>query len=109
MALSQGNVSSGPFGLTMRAWGLINGATGALVSGQGMAGSSRSSAGNYAFTLSSALASTSVLVVVRPSGTVAAGSNFYRGTMNSTTVGIIYTEVAGIAMDMAYVHVEVWE
>lgn len=55
MPLSQGNFSAGPVGIELKAWALVNPATGAIVSGIGFDSVTRTSAGIWAFALTNAL------------------------------------------------------
>jgi hypothetical protein len=64
MAVSQGNFSSGPVGLTLVAWVLFRGATGAVVASSGISGVSRTAAGTYTVTFTSARPNTDYLPVV---------------------------------------------
>jgi hypothetical protein len=111
MPISQGNFSSGPFGLTMRAWGLLNGLTGALISGQGVASSARVSAGNFTFVLSSA-ASAQAVVIARGSNTTTQPLLNVGGAMTSTTNGQIMSWTSSVASDVytdpTSIHFEVW-
>ena len=63
MGMSQGNFSSGPMGLDLKAWALFN-AAGAFVKGAGCTGSG--GAGAVTLTFSAALADTNYLVLLSP-------------------------------------------
>jgi hypothetical protein len=62
MGMSQGNFSSGPEGLQLKAWALINPSTGAIVKGLGFSGVVRNAAGDWTFTFSAAAANTTYLI-----------------------------------------------
>lgn len=107
MPVSQGSVSSGPFGLQLRGWALVDGATGALVSSSGVASSLRSVAGSYQITLSSATSLQAVVVARGSNSNNSPGTNA-RGGMETTTQARVWTEVGGALTDCGSVHVEVW-
>lgn len=112
MGLSAGNSSSGPFGLQLRAWGLFNGATGALISGSGVTSTSRASVGSYSFVLTSAVTAQAV-VVCRASTDNSSGIPYpaVKGGMTSTTNGDIQSirETSGAGIDSKSIHFEVWQ
>jgi hypothetical protein len=109
MPLSQGSVSNGPNGLTLKAWVLFDGITGARVSGSVNAtATARGSAGVYSITLSGGGVDTD-LVIVRASAPAGAnGQITQKGRVTGATSAQVQTELAGVPADVRSVHVEIF-
>lgn len=107
MGLAQGNVSSGPEGLQLVAWAVMDGS--GLVRQSGFSAATRSSAGNFSFTFNTARASARYIVQVRldMAGNFASPT-FY--TNSKTTAGmLVVTASSGAPADMGTIHVAVYE
>lgn len=111
MAVSQGNFSSGPVGLTLKAWGMINGTTGAIVSQSGFATFTRSAAGSYPFTFSAAAANTNFLVVATAEQSSGLAGVYMNTVSVKTTAGATvnnYRSDTVTTQDCAMLHIEVY-
>lgn len=112
MPMSQGNFSSGPVGLTLKAWGLINGTTGTLVKSNGLATFTRSGSGSYPFTFSAAAADANYLVVVSANYS-SSGTNvrYLQTVVSKTAAGASINNVrldSGTVVDAAMIHVAIY-
>lgn len=64
MPVSQGNFSAGPVGLSLVAWVMFRGATGAVVASSGISSVARASAGTYTVTFTTVRPNTDYLTIV---------------------------------------------
>lgn len=109
MPLSQGSVSNGPNGLTLKAWALINGATGARIAGSVNAtATGRGAAGVYTVTLSGGGVTTDLVIVRASAPAGSAGQITQKGRVTGATSVEAQTELAGVATDATALHVEIF-
>ena len=109
--LTQFGGSSGPAGLTLKAWGLFNGSTGALIKGSGLAFNSKGGTGFFALTVTGGLIPSINQCVVRGSMNQAGGIPLIVNPFATSTTAItvdIRQLATGTATDPASFHVEVW-
>lgn len=107
MAISQGNTSSGPYGLNLSAWALIDGAAGTNLKSQGVASTTRVSTGLYRATLNSAV-SLQAQVVARVTSPFNNPEVTISRRMFSATVAEVSIRLSGAPNDVDGIHVEVW-
>lgn len=107
MGLAQGNVGSGPEGLQLVAWAVMDGA--GLVRQSGFSAATRASTGTFNFTFNAARASARYFVQTRLELSAAVPTPFVNTTAKTTAGLSVVTTSGGSAADIGAIHVAVYE
>ena len=109
MGMSQGVVSGGMPGLTLKAWAIFNGTTGALIGGNGISSVTRAAAGDYTPIFTSAQPDTNYVVTVNFGN---GEDSWVRTTTAKTTANfrlLTYSSAAlSVTADYTPIHFAVW-
>ena len=112
MALSQGNVSLGPTGLTLLAWAVINGDTGAIIKGSNISAATHTGGtGLYAVTFTAAVPNANYIVTSEPSTRAGATAKASHSINTLTTAGFnlqTFNPGLGNADYQGPFHLQVW-
>lgn len=97
-------------GLSLKAWALLNAASGALIKGFNVTSGAKGGTGVYLFTFTTAMATNTYLTRVTAMHTAGniAGPMTVSANGNTTAVGQVYTAQAGVSVD-ALVFAEFYE
>lgn len=104
-----GSTNIGPVGMTLKAWAVINGTTGAIIAGTGITLNVRTGPGVYTFNLSAGLVTNVNACAVRVwrNGTGGLSSDAWANVSSTTTIEA-RTFSNGAAGDVASFTIEVW-